>query len=118
MTDTRTLNIITDEEANEIYLRMAAQSSSRKCFIKKNWAEDETKLLKWAVVTYTRQKSINYNNLVSLLFFSDNYRLCPIGKTLLDWFQVGMITNAIINGSPNLSNSHKKFLGLSRRTQC
>jgi hypothetical protein len=60
--------IITDEEANEIYLRMATQSQARKGFIKKNWAEEETKLLKWAVITYTRQKSINYNNLVSSLF--------------------------------------------------
>jgi hypothetical protein len=55
---------------NDIYLRMAAQSSSSKGFIKKNWAEDETKLLRWAVVTYTRQKSINYNNLVSVLTHS------------------------------------------------
>jgi hypothetical protein len=64
---TPTLSAISDEEANDIYLRMAAQSSSSKGFIKKNWAEDETKLLRWAVVTYTRQKSINYNNLVSVL---------------------------------------------------
>lgn len=66
-----TLSAISDEEANDIYLRMAAQSSSSKGFIKKNWAEDETKLLRWAVVTYTRQKSINYNNLVSVLLPQD-----------------------------------------------
>jgi hypothetical protein len=64
---TPALSAISDEEANDIYLRMAAQSSSSKGFIKKNWAEEETKLLRWAVVTYTRQKSINYNNLVSVL---------------------------------------------------
>jgi hypothetical protein len=64
---TPALNAISDEEANDIYLRMAAQSSSSKGFIKKNWAEEETKLLRWAVVTYTRQKSINYNNLVIVL---------------------------------------------------
>ena len=68
MIDTRTMNVISDEEANDIYLRMAAQSSVRKGFIKKNWAEDETRLLKWAVVTYTRQKAINYNNLVRLTY--------------------------------------------------
>jgi len=33
---------------------MAAQSQARKGFIKKNWAEEETKLLKWAVITFTR----------------------------------------------------------------
>ena len=65
---TPALSAISDEEANDIYLRMAAQSSSSKGFIKKNWAEEETKLLRWAVVTYTRQKAINYNNLVSVLF--------------------------------------------------
>ena len=65
---TPALSAISDEEANDIYLRMAAQSSSSKGFIKKNWAEEESKLLRWAVVTYTRQKAINYNNLVS--FFS------------------------------------------------
>lgn len=59
------VNIIQDEEANEIYLRMAAQSQARKGFIKKNWAEEETKLLKWAVIIYTRQKNITYSNLVS-----------------------------------------------------
>lgn len=48
------VQIITDEEANEIYMRMAAQSQQRKGFIKKNWAEEETKLLKWAVITYTK----------------------------------------------------------------
>jgi hypothetical protein len=52
---------------------MAAQSSSSKGFIKKNWAEDETRLLRWAVVTYTRQKAINYNNLVSVLLLTHSF---------------------------------------------
>lgn len=59
------VSVITDEEANEIYLRMATQSQARKGFIKKNWAEEETKLLKWAVITYTRQKNITYSSLVT-----------------------------------------------------
>ena len=65
--------MITDEEANDIYLRMAALSQQRKGFIKKNWGEEETKLLHWAVITYTKQKKISYPNLVRLLFssFSD-----------------------------------------------
>ncbi len=46
--------IITDEEANEIYLKMTLQSQNRKGYIKKNWSDEETKLLKWAVITYTR----------------------------------------------------------------
>ena len=53
------VKVISDEEANDIFLRMAAQSQARKGFIKKNWAEEETKLLKWAVFTFTRQKSIS-----------------------------------------------------------
>lgn len=54
------VKVISDEEANDIFLRMAAQSQARKGFIKKNWAEEETKLLKWAVITFTRQKSISF----------------------------------------------------------
>ena len=63
------INVISDEQANEIYLRMAVQSQARKGFIKKNWSEEETRLLKWAVITYTRQKNISYNNLVSVLCY-------------------------------------------------
>jgi hypothetical protein len=58
------ISVVSDEEANEIYLLMAAQASARKGFIKKNWGEDETKLLKWAVITYTKQKNMSYSNLV------------------------------------------------------
>lgn len=64
------ISVIPDEEANEIYLRMAVQSQARKGFIKKNWAEEETKLLKWAVITYTRQKNITYQNLVRVHTYS------------------------------------------------
>lgn len=46
--------IINDEEANEVYLKISLQTQNRKGYIKKNWAEEETKLLKWAVITYTR----------------------------------------------------------------
>lgn len=39
---------------------MSQQSETRRGYIKKNWSEEETRLLKWAVVTYTRQKAISY----------------------------------------------------------
>jgi hypothetical protein len=58
--------VITDEEANELYMRMSTQSQGRKGYVKKNWTEEETKLLKWAVITYTRQRNMTYHMLVSL----------------------------------------------------
>lgn len=60
------LNVITDEEANELYMKVSMQSAGRKGYVKKNWNEEETKLLKWAVLTYTRQRSITYHALVSI----------------------------------------------------
>ncbi|CDW82128.1 myb-like dna-binding domain containing protein [Stylonychia lemnae] len=54
---------ITDEEANEIYLKVCLQVQNRKGYIKKNWSDDETKLLKWAVITYTKQRNISYQQL-------------------------------------------------------
>jgi hypothetical protein len=54
------IQVITDEEANEIYLKVSTHVQNRKGYIKKNWTEDETKLLKWAVITYTKQRNINY----------------------------------------------------------
>lgn len=59
------MQTITDEEANTIYQKISGMTQSRKGYIKKNWSEDETRLLKWAVLTYTKQKSITYQNLVS-----------------------------------------------------
>ncbi len=53
-------NVISDQEANDIYLKISAQSQNRKGYIKKNWSEEETHLLKWAVLTYTKQKKITY----------------------------------------------------------
>jgi hypothetical protein len=44
---------INDEEANEIYLRISALSKTRKAYIRKNWTEEESRLLKWAVHKYT-----------------------------------------------------------------
>lgn len=46
--------IISNNEANAIYQKVSAQSQTRKGYIKKNWSEEETRLLKWAVITYTR----------------------------------------------------------------
>ena len=60
------MSIIPDDEANEIYLKISSLSQCRKSYIKKNWTEEETRLLKWAVITYTKQKSISYNSLVSI----------------------------------------------------
>ena len=57
------MQVITDEEADEIYQRISSQSQSRKGYIKKNWSEEETRLLKWAVITYTKQKNITYLSL-------------------------------------------------------
>lgn len=54
------IQVITDQEANEIYLKVSQHVANRKGYIKKNWTDDETKLLKWAVITYTRQRSITY----------------------------------------------------------
>jgi len=41
-------------------LKVSQQVQNRKGYIKKNWSEDETKLLKWAVITYTRTRNIGY----------------------------------------------------------
>lgn len=38
------------------------------------------------------------------------------GRTLLDWYQEGMTTNAITNGQLNISNNLKKHLGPMKRT--
>jgi hypothetical protein len=35
-------------------MKVTSQTAGRKGYAKKNWSEDETKLLKWAVITYTR----------------------------------------------------------------
>lgn len=58
-------NVINDEEANELYMKVSTQTQGRKGYVKKNWTEDETKLLKWAVLTYTKQRNITYHLLVS-----------------------------------------------------
>lgn len=60
------LDVIKDEEANEIYQRVSLQSQNKKGYIKRNWSDEETKLLKWAVITYTKQKDIMYHSLVSI----------------------------------------------------
>lgn len=35
-------------------MKISMQSTGKKGYAKKNWNEDETKLLKWAVLTYTK----------------------------------------------------------------
>jgi hypothetical protein len=57
--------MITDEEANEIYMRISRQVAGKNAFVKKNWTEAETNLLKWAVMTYTKQRNITHTSLVS-----------------------------------------------------
>ena len=46
------MDVLNDEEANEIYMKITSQCVGRKSYAKKNWSEEETKLLKWAVVKY------------------------------------------------------------------
>ena len=58
--------IITDEEANILYTKVTALTQGRKCYSKKNWSEEETKLLKWAVNKYTQERQISFNSLVSV----------------------------------------------------
>jgi len=50
------IHIISEEEANEIYMQVATQSADKKGYVKKNWTDKETRLLKWAVVTYARNR--------------------------------------------------------------
>jgi len=45
-----------DEEANEVFVRIMQQCVGRKSFAKKNWSDEETALLKWAVVKYTKER--------------------------------------------------------------
>lgn len=68
------MRTLTDEEANEIYQKVSALSQGRKGYIKKNWSDDEARLLKWAVLTYTKQKGIANFNLVRI-------------KHINNWFQ-------------------------------
>ena len=63
--DDTEITIISDLEADEIYQKVSSQLSNRKSYIKKNWTDEETKLLKWAVITYTIQRDISYVSLVS-----------------------------------------------------
>lgn len=54
------MDVLNDDEANEIYMRVTASCAGKKTYAKKNWNEDETKLLKWAVIKYTKQRNISY----------------------------------------------------------
>jgi len=53
-----------DEEANEVYMKISQQTQGRKGYMKKNWSDEETRLLKWAVVTYTKKRQISSQQLV------------------------------------------------------
>ncbi len=108
--------VISDQEANEIYLRMQAQSLTRKGYIKKNWAEEETKLLKWAVQTYLKQKNINSNNLVKILKVFDIYRAWQIGKIFRVQFREEMTINATTSGNQSTNSNLKRCHGPSKKT--
>eukprot|EP00347_Sterkiella_histriomuscorum_P005821 403355142 len=51
--------VISNEEANDIFQRLLAQNSKRKYTTKRNWNDDETKLLNWAISTYSEKRGIN-----------------------------------------------------------
>ena len=48
--------MMNDEEANEVYMRISQLSQGRKGYMKKNWSDEETRLLKWAVLTYAKKR--------------------------------------------------------------
>lgn len=58
------IKTLTDDEANELYLRIMQQCTGRKSYAKKNWSEEETQLLKWAVIKYTKERKISTFKLV------------------------------------------------------
>ena len=49
---------ISDKEADEIYQRLVISNSKRKYSTKRNWSDDETKLLNWAIQTYSLKRNI------------------------------------------------------------
>lgn len=75
---------IADEEAHATYAHLAGLQTGKKGYIKKNWSDQETKLLKWAVVRYAKEKQMNPHSLVSYhirLMIKDNVRLAEYFKT-------------------------------------
>ena len=54
--------VITDKEADEIYQRLAINNSKRKYTTKRNWNDEETKLLNWAIATYSAKRNLSAEN--------------------------------------------------------
>ncbi|CDW76882.1 myb-like dna-binding domain containing protein [Stylonychia lemnae] len=54
--------VISNEEANDIFQRLLNQNSKRKYTTKRNWSDDETKLLNWAIQTYSEKRGIQGEN--------------------------------------------------------
>jgi hypothetical protein len=52
-------HIIGYQQAEEIYTRLAGLCQMRKFTTKRNWNEEETKLLNWALYKYSKKKNTN-----------------------------------------------------------
>ena len=50
---------ITDKQASEIFEKLSALQDKKTFYAKKNWTDDETKLLHWALQKYCRGKGIS-----------------------------------------------------------
>lgn len=71
----RTSNLLSKDQADMIYQRLLAQQSSRyiisfsivprKHMTKRNWNEEESKLLKWAINEYSGNRNIDPVNFTS-----------------------------------------------------
>jgi hypothetical protein len=57
---------LNDEDAGVIYSKIMQQCQGRQSYAKKNWSHEETLLLKWAVIKYTKERSIVASSLVSI----------------------------------------------------
>ena len=49
---------ITDELASEIFEKLTKQQGKKTYYAKKNWTEEESLLLLWAIDKYSKGKSI------------------------------------------------------------
>lgn len=55
---TKDKDLITDEIASEIFRKLSALQGKKTYYAKKNWTDDESRLLLWAIQKYTRGKNI------------------------------------------------------------
>ena len=62
MTQATSQKVITNAEADQIYSRLLISTQKRKHTTKRNWNDDETKLLTWAIDTYSTKRNITAEN--------------------------------------------------------